>query len=433
MSSDEKPPVDGVDPETGLPKPRVLVADDEPAFRDILSHLVSKKMGCFVETVETGDAVLAALEKDTVDILVTDMVMPGIHGLELISTVHEMRPSVDIMVMTGHVDAFPYVDVIRSGAADIITKPHTSEEFQAKLMRIIKERELRERLLLAEQKYRSLFQLSMDGNLILNPLDFSIVDVNQAFTRLTGFEGEKVIGRCLTDLFDESEKERFEKGMQIFANGGQGILGDVSVSTVSGEAFFADISVTFIDSRSERIVLMTFRDVTEQKDEAQRLITAAHTDGLTGLANRSALTTRLDTTILRSAKLGNPMSLLFIDLDNFKSCNDTHGHQAGDVLLKSVGSIIKGSIRSGAGDQGFRYGGDEFAVALASTKPEDAVTVAERMQEMYRAAETYGTSMSIGIAEYKAGMTSTDLIAAADQAVYQAKALGKNAVFVHGN
>ena len=127
-----------------------------------------------------------------------------------------------------------------------------------------------------------------------------------------------------------------------------------------------------------------------------------------------------------AAEKGAPLALFMIDLDNFKQCNDTHGHQIGDLLLKNVGEVIKHSIRITAYDEGFRCGGDEFAVLLHDFCEGGTAVVANRMQEAFRAIERYGTSMSIGVAEFKPGMASRQLIEAADKALYEAKGQGKD-------
>ena len=115
-------------------------------------------------------------------------------------------------------------------------------------------------------------------------------------------------------------------------------------------------------------------------------------------------------------------------MDNFKHCNDTFGHQVGDQLLANVGGVIKSSIRTTISDVGFRCGGDEFSVILDGTNLQGALVVAERMLEEFRNSETYGTSMSIGLAGLAPGMTPAKLIKQADTALYKAKAEGKDTV-----
>ena len=129
-----------------------------------------------------------------------------------------------------------------------------------------------------------------------------------------------------------------------------------------------DVNVTFVSFGGEALVMMVFRDVTEVRQLEQRLKQIAETDELTGLANKRSFRARLEWTIARSRGEGFPLTLVFVDVDDFKKCNDTFGHEVGDRALRAVGKAIRSSIRTG-GDEGFRYGGDEFAVLLPAPIP----------------------------------------------------------------
>ncbi|MBI4303377.1 MAG: diguanylate cyclase [Chloroflexi bacterium] len=154
----------------------------------------------------------------------------------------------------------------------------------------------------------------------------------------------------------------------------------------------------------------------------------ARTDGLTGLLNRRSLDETLNNEISRHSRYGGVFSLTILDLDSFKAFNDSYGHLAGDKLLKQIGQIIRTSIRSS--DQGFRYGGDEFAIVLPQTNTEAAVAVAERIRNRLISDTKDGfspTTASIGIASWPAdGVGITEIIAASDAALYQAKRSGGN-------
>src|SRR5690606_8688919 len=109
--------------------------------------------------------------------------------------------------------------------------------------------------------------------------------------------------------------------------------------------------------------------------------------------------------VRRAAADGVPLSLVMIDLDNFKRCNDTHGHQAGDELLRSLGALIQHSIRT-ATDEGFRIGGDEFAVLMHGADVETAAVVAERLRREFAGGEVHGTTLSIGVAQWNPRWTA---------------------------
>ena len=162
------------------------------------------------------------------------------------------------------------------------------------------------------------------------------------------------------------------------------------------------------------------------------------TDDLTKLYNSRYLNATLRREVERSRRYRGPVSLIFLDLDGFKSVNDQHGHLYGSRTLVEVGAVIRSTVRTI--DVVARYGGDEFTVILPQTGREGARTIAERVRERI-AAKSFLTAhgldvritASFGIASYpEHGRNQEDLLARADQAMYAAKAAGKNAVVVAG-
>jgi diguanylate cyclase (GGDEF)-like protein len=156
-------------------------------------------------------------------------------------------------------------------------------------------------------------------------------------------------------------------------------------------------------------------------------------DELTGLYNMRYLDRAMDHELLRSQRFNTPFSILFIDLDNFKSVNDTHGHLTGSGLLKAVGQAIRDAVREV--DSVVRYGGDEFVAILLGANSTMAMNVAERVRSFVSRAfvevdsEKISTTGSIGIASYPShGTTRNSLLAAADSSMYHIKNSGKNAV-----
>lgn len=163
----------------------------------------------------------------------------------------------------------------------------------------------------------------------------------------------------------------------------------------------------------------------------QALHAAIH-DPLTQLRNRSTLTETLQREIKLAERSHQPLSLLMIDIDNFKSINDTYGHTIGDTVLKALSDLIRQTMRET--DIAFRMGGEEFLLLLNDTKPSGAKKLAERLrvQVEQRAHDHNLTAftISIGLADFNLGDDSNTLINRADQALYQAKSSGKNQVSI---
>ena len=163
----------------------------------------------------------------------------------------------------------------------------------------------------------------------------------------------------------------------------------------------------------------------------------SNTDGLTELYNHRYFHNILNIEVERERRYKRPLSLLMIDIDNFKSCNDTHGHLDGDVVLQQVGTLVKKSTRGC--DYVARYGGEEFAVILPETSKQEALVVAERIRaSIAEHLFTTSTGNSIGNVTVTIGLSSfpedaqerVELIDKADKSLYQGKTSGKNRICV---
>ncbi|MCP4645866.1 MAG: diguanylate cyclase [bacterium] len=419
---------------------RVLVADDETVVADALAGLARNKFGCTVDVVYSGDDALVRLAEESYDLFITDMQMPGQHGLGLIRRVSALWADTQILVTTGYPQDFPYVDSIRAGAADFIVKPYRFEEMHAKVLRLFKERDAREAAVArnengvspevaAEAKFRSVFDFNVSGMLILDTEEYRITDVNQAFARAAGASADALTGERLFELFEPASSERMATAFQLFAQNGEGALGDVWLERNGGGRVCMDLSVSFIRLESDHFVQVSSKDVTDQQELQEQLATFAQTDPLTGLLNRRMLHVQLEGAVMKAKRADIPATLLFMDLDYFKQCNDTQGHQKGDELLKLVGDLIRKHTRANT-DTGYRYGGDEFAILLTEADKTVGARVGERIRAEYAEEDRCGTSMSIGVTQHTDEMDATAFVKAADAALYAAKSAGKNQVSV---
>jgi len=159
----------------------------------------------------------------------------------------------------------------------------------------------------------------------------------------------------------------------------------------------------------------------------------AITDELTDLANRRRFTDTLDTELRRAERFGEPLGVVFADLDDFKLINDRYGHQVGDRVLRAFADCLKKRVR--VIDVAARLGGEEFAVLLVETDHAGALALAESLREAVEALAIPGgprepvrLTASFGVASYPQARSPEELLAAADAALYQAKREGKNRV-----
>lgn len=181
------------------------------------------------------------------------------------------------------------------------------------------------------------------------------------------------------------------------------------------------------------------REAAELKQEVHRVREEALVDALTGLANRRALDRAFEACLAGVQEGGAGPCLLMLDIDHFKRVNDTYGHLFGDKVLQAVGKALQANVKGK--DTAARFGGEEFAVLLPGTLLDGATCLAETLRATIAAGrvrnlnsnETVGNiTISIGVASYREGETTVDLVARADRALYAAKTLGRNRVSVAG-
>lgn len=275
--------------------------------------------------------------------------------------------------------------------------------------------------------WAKVFEASSEAILITD-VDSNVVSLNQAFSRLTGYEAGDLIGQSSAVLRAGEHPEEFYDGLWETLRSKGTWRGETWNRRKNGEIFPVWLSITAVRDRHEEIThyVSIATDITERhaRDEHQRYL-ATH-DPLTNLANRVLLYDRIEMELRRSRRGEKAFAILFIDLDGFKAINDEHGHRLGDVLLREVAQRLKVQVR--AADTVSRLGGDEFIVILTDVQSkENAVAIAGKVTESIRMPyhiddRDLRVQASIGISLYPDhGSEPETLIHAADQAMYQAK------------
>ncbi len=283
---------------------RILIVDDDEMVLELLG-LAIDSFGFAHAAAKNGKEALALLAQQEFEIVITDMIMPEMDGMELLGRINEHFPRTDVIVVTGFTGSFSYMDVIRAGASDFISKPFNADELEAKINRILREHRLIRRL--------------------------------------------EHLSNC---------------------------------------------------------------------------------DHLTELYNRRYFDQKLEEEAHRASRQHYQLFLIMLDVDNFKAFNDQFGHQRGDQLLVGIANILRNCTRADV-DLLFRYGGDEFSIITPHITREQVAGVGERIIGSFTGNFYENTGLSLGIAEFISSDDSWahdihNLIARADQALYQAKARGRN-------
>lgn len=202
------------------------------------------------------------------------------------------------------------------------------------------------------------------------------------------------------------------------------LVGSAAVECGPGRSVVRDEDLALVTSAIDRVTLSA-RTVCLLA-QVERLATS---DALTSLANRRLFDTTLQREVARARRTGAPLSLAVVDVDHFKDVNDRHGHQAGDEVLRQLAAELRSAVRGE--DLVARFGGEEFVVLMADATGDDAVVVGERLRAAARNVEALPVTVSVGIATLPSDGDADALIAAADAALYRAKAGGRDRTVRH--
>ncbi|WP_412479234.1 EAL domain-containing protein [Azonexus sp. IMCC34839] len=262
----------------------------------------------------------------------------------------------------------------------------------------------------------------------------NVQTVNSAFTRITGYDLHEVKNRPISILKSGRQSHDFYQAMWLSLNDTGFWQGEIWNKRKNGEVYPEWLTINRIDAPDGTIehYIAVFTDITLIKDSQRKAEYLATHDPLTGLPNRALFHDRLRHALAQARRNKDRIALLFIDLDNFKTINDTLGHDIGDDLLKQAATRLREVVRDV--DTVARLGGDEFTAILTESSSEIAEQVARRISDELAASfnieqRTHFVSASIGIAFYPDdGQDSSSLVKAADAAMYRAKEKGRNCI-----
>ena len=274
--------------------------------------------------------------------------------------------------------------------------------------------------------------------IFLTAPDGVILKVNRAFTKMTGYSSEEAIGQTPRLLSSGRHDQDFYRAIyKTLADRGYW-QGEIWNRRKNGDIYPEWLTISAVTSSAGRCThyVAAFSDITSDKEASAEIERLAYFDALTGLPNRRLMRDRLLQAMANSRRAGTFLAVIFLDLDNFKTLNDTRGHDLGDELLVEVSERLTSNMRQG--DTVARLGGDEFVIVLidlVSDEKEAAIQTMLAAEKIRRAlADPYELrgadfhcSASLGVALYRGEEENADaLLKHADVAMYQAKSAGRN-------
>jgi len=405
----------------------ILIVEDQPDMRALL-RLALESAGHNIEEAERMAGAREALCRAPVNLVLCDFHLEaGESGLDVLRELAPRSPDIAVVMLTGDTDMRVAIDCLRNGAFDYVLKPFSVEELQDVIARALdRQRRMIGERQRVEDRVSSPSRLSSHNP---NPVlriarNGVILYANPAGLTLLGPLHCRIGETAPQFLVDILRKD---------------VPGEAEVE-IAGRTF--SFAVAPIPDTGD--FCLFGHDITRFKETERELVrlneraqTMALHDPLTGLPNRTLLDDRLAQAIALCSRQDKKLAVAFIDLDNFKRINDTHGHQVGDRILVEVTRQVSAAIRKT--DTVARWGGDELILLLPGLNaPSHARAVCERVKRTVQAklagdplTSRLTLSMGIAICPGDASLPEA-LIQRADTALYRAKAQGGNSVVLFG-
>ena len=461
-------------------KQNILVVDDTLINIDVIKGILGQDY--VVQAALNSKTALKIINKRKPDLILLDIMMPEMDGYEVCMILKSQAETKDIPVvfLTAKAQEGDESKGLALGAIDYITKPISPPILKARVKNhlrlqaskvelkrhneILEERvtartvellSVRDSAMLANKALAkqnkekdkqaedlslaaSVFTYAREGIIIANASAI-LIDANKAFTEITGYSTEEVIGQAPRFLQAGSYKPEFYRALWQTINSTDQWTGEVLSRRKNGEVYLASLAISVVKDNlgavSHYVALLS--DITQQKDHQGQLEQLAHYDALTKLPNRTLLIDRLNQSILQCQNHDNSVAVVFMDLDCFKQVNETHGHSIGDELLVIMAQRLKDALREI--DTLARIGGDEFIAIL--TDLSDTKEYEPILERLLLAASTpviirdmvLNISVSIGVTLSFNDDDADILIRHADQAMFVAKQAGKNCFHLFDN
>ena len=467
---------------------KVLVVDDDALTRTMLEDILTRH-GYLAKSASDGAEGLSLFNSFEPDVVLLDIVMPGMNGIEVCEAIRKLespiRPAIIVVSIEG--DKPVISEAFGKGADDFIVKPVDEVELiarvnaQARIVDCYREIDEDKRNSETILAISTAVSALLDTNEVLSPIVNKVAVVTEAVRCSIVLIRKDSEGHVLVSHDNPNAQNirldlrKYPEIREVITTKKPLVVHDIATNPLMESVRdlikdFKDMSVMVVPVVFNEEVLGTlflrarrvkrsfttkevnfcqivanssypaiknaklFEEIMREREELREL---SVTDRLTALYNHHFFYSRLDEEFERAVRYDNSLSVIMLDVDDFKRINDNYGHRTGDIVLKEMAAIIKRCVRKI--DLVARYGGEEFVVMLPQTSFPGAKREAERIRDAV-AEHCYANLMkekvtvSLGLCTYprKGIINSGDMVDFADKALYEAKKAGKNCVKVHG-
>ncbi len=407
----------------------LYVEDDKEISEEILDILELEIDN--IHYAANGQDGLELFKKNDIDLVISDIMMPVMNGLEMSRKIREIDSSAIIIITSAFSEVSYFQKAIEIGVDSYILKPVNVKKLldviEKSALKLLQQKQIKEYVMLSEML------MDTTPNLIFTISNNHIEFKNKSLLNKLNIDEKNSDNLCLCDYIlniDGSKKFKNRQDMLLHFQKKHNqavvyIRKDINNPQSSLNAY--SVSDIYFETSNKHLIVFT--DITEIHNEKERYKLDSFTDKLTNLKNKNYFNIILSE-MLNNAKADNryKLSLIIFDIDFFKKVNDTHGHQVGDNILKSLAQLVQEILRDD--DLFARWGGEEFVILCNSDK-NGAIALAQKLRtqiELFK-FETIGKlTCSFGVAEFCKNDNESSFLNRADKALYNAKNSGRNRV-----
>jgi diguanylate cyclase (GGDEF)-like protein/PAS domain S-box-containing protein len=417
----------------------VLLLEDNDTDAELLERsLRAAELPVELHRARNRPEFLGALANVQPALIICDYTLPGFDGISALDVAREQHPDCPFIFVSGTIGEERAIDALKKGAADYVLKDNMRRLVPA-VQRALKEakdararRQIEKTLRETKERYESLVERSPEGILLVSKGIITFAN-HAAMVLYRAGRPEQLVGRPYAELIHEESLGLVTTRLrpEHEANGFQSEIEQKHLR-LDGSAVYVEIISAETSLHGQDVKLIFTRDITDRKRSEAELAHQATHDALTGLANRSLINERLQHAVATAKRHKWNVALAFFDVDEFKSVNDSFGHDAGDRVLKDIANRLASSMR--ITDTIARLGGDEFLVLLPGIEEPEFVTqlISRALAEIAKPILVNGQEIvltcSAGISIYPLDAPDADLLLRnADTAMYRAKQKGRNA------